>query len=200
MYQFFETIRYENGQLFLLELHQKRIARTFELIYGTKPFFDVRELTFEMPKDVCLHRCRISYNQTSFSVAFYVYQKMHPKVISFYNAGDYTYTVKAEDRGFINNAVTYSKTDDVIFLKNGFLTDSSYANLAFYDGQNWYTPTTCLLNGVKRQYLLANKKLKEIPIQVADLTHFTQIALINAMRDLADSYDFDLIDGKLILN
>lgn len=199
MSQFFETIRFENGEFYLLDLHQKRIERTFESIYGQKPIVDLTKLSFQTPQSNGSFRCRISYDETNYEVKFFPYQLAKPKIIAFYEAMSYDYHFKSEDRVFLNEAVLASESDDVIFTKNGFLTDSSYANLAFFDGQNWYTPSTYLLRGVKRDHLIAEKKIKEMPLHIGDLVHFQEIALINAMRDLSSSCYFEYNDSKLIL-
>ena len=74
----------------------------------------------------------------------------------------------------------------MIFVKNGLVTDSSYANLVFFDGTEWVTPTTFLLNGTCRQRLLSERKIKERIIHATDIPSFTHIGLINAMIDLGE--------------
>ena len=71
-------------------------------------------------------------------------------------------------------------------MKNNLVTDSYYANLAFYDGSNWLTPKSYLLPGVKRQYLLEMGLISEIEISLVDIQSFQKISLINAMLNLGE--------------
>ena len=45
-----------------------------------------------------------------------------------------------------------------LIVKDGYLTDTSIANIALYDGYTWFTPAHPLLRGTKRAELL-NKQL-----------------------------------------
>ena len=97
-----------------------------------------------------------------------------------------TYSYKFLDREALNRLKKEAPTDEVIFIKEGMVTDSSYANLVFSDGVKWYTPTTFLLNGTCRQRLLKEGKIEERPIFQEDITSFRYIGLINAMLDLGE--------------
>jgi 4-amino-4-deoxychorismate lyase len=66
-------------------------------------------------------------------------------------------------------------------VKDGFVTDASIANLAFYDGRQWITPDTPLLAGTRRRFLLDSGILHEAPVRPADLRDFHRIRLVNAM-------------------
>jgi len=72
--------------------------------------------------------------------------------------------------------------DDIIIIKNGFLTDSSMANLIFFDGKNWFTPKIPLLQGTCRERLLDEGFIFKRKIQSEDLKYFHGVKLINAMR------------------
>ena len=56
--------------------------------------------------------------------------------------------------------------DDILIVKNGLLTDTSIANIALYDGNDWYTPLHPLLKGTKRAELLDKGVLKEKEIKI----------------------------------
>jgi 4-amino-4-deoxychorismate lyase len=71
--------------------------------------------------------------------------------------------------------------DDVLIVRNGLLTDTSYCNIVLYDGQDWWTPDTPLLPGTARQRLLDEGLIRERRIRVEDLPRFEHIRLINAM-------------------
>ncbi|MEM0942076.1 MAG: aminotransferase class IV [Bacteroidota bacterium] len=82
--------------------------------------------------------------------------------------------------------VAKSCADDIIItiIIDEKVTDGSYFNLVFWDGNKWITPDAPLLNGVRRQQLLAANKIKEAPISIADLSAFEKVSLINAMLSI----------------
>ena len=74
--------------------------------------------------------------------------------------------------------------DDVLIVRKGRITDSSYANVVFFDGQDWWTPKDPLLKGTCRARLLDQGSIKEAAMEVEDLKNFKGLKLINALRDL----------------
>lgn len=69
---------------------------------------------------------------------------------------------------------------------------SSYSNVALFDGFGYVTPSTFLLNGTKRQSLIAQGILKEKDIPVNELSQYRSLHLINAMIGLEDSIAIDI--------
>ena len=76
--------------------------------------------------------------------------------------------------------------DDIIIVKNGLVTDSFAANLLFFNGKDWVTPTTPLLKGTKRQLLLDRGIIIEKEIMEEDVFGFQKVGLINAMIDFEE--------------
>jgi len=72
-------------------------------------------------------------------------------------------------------------TDEILIVQNTLITDTSIANIAFFDGERWLTPKEPLLIGTTRARLLDEQKIFEQDINVADLHKFTAFALMNAM-------------------
>ena len=69
--------------------------------------------------------------------------------------------MKLRQRGKLNELFAKKGScDDVIIVRNGLITDSSYANLIFFDGREWITPKVPLLEGTCRARLLASGKIK----------------------------------------
>ena len=98
----------------------------------------------------------------------------------------FDYSMKYADRSVINKLARRSDADDVIIAIDGKITDGSYFNVAFWDGTDWLTPDSFLLNGVRRQQLLNEGKIKEASIQAGDVHSFEKVSLINAMLDLGE--------------
>ncbi len=76
--------------------------------------------------------------------------------------------------------------DDILIVKNGIITDTSFSNIAFFDGKQWKTPKSPLLKGTCRERLLCEQKIFEKDINLNDLSNYKCYKLINAMRDLSD--------------
>ncbi|WP_333578016.1 aminotransferase class IV, partial [Leyella stercorea] len=71
-------------------------------------------------------------------------------------------------------------------VKNGLLTDTSFTNVAVFDGERWLTPKYPLLLGTKRASLLERQVIKEADISVETLMNAQKVSLINAMIDLGE--------------
>jgi 4-amino-4-deoxychorismate lyase len=82
--------------------------------------------------------------------------------------------------------------DDILIVQNGYIKDTTIANVAFFDGRDWLTPSEPLLNGTTRERLLQEGFLKTEDIRVDALKRFQKMALMNAM------IDFDIIADKKI--
>jgi 4-amino-4-deoxychorismate lyase len=148
-----------------------------------------------------IYRCRVSYKNEIEKIEFFEYHFKHPRIIQLVEDTSILYPYKYEDRSqFQKVLVQNPQADDVIITHNNYLTDATFANIAFFDGQNWLTPDTPLLKGTKRHYLLDNKILKEATIRVEDIKYFKQLSLINAMRDLNIIYDFTIHTNYLVIH
>jgi 4-amino-4-deoxychorismate lyase len=113
----------------------------------------------------------------------YVYKEI--KTLKLIDIGNWDYSYKYADRSFLTKLLTENQeVDEVIMTKNGFITDCTIANLAFYDGKNWFTPSTPLLKGTKRQNLLDRQIITEKEIKVEDLKNYQGLCLINTFREL----------------
>jgi 4-amino-4-deoxychorismate lyase len=78
----------------------------------------------------------------------------------------------------------------IIFIKDGRITDSSYSNLIFYDGYRWLTPGEPLLAGTMRASLLADWKIHEEHINPNQLHLFKTFKLINALNNFEDAPEY----------
>ena len=191
----FETIKLENGQLHLLDYHQKRCNASRKELFGNEIAEIDLAKSIEIPANLGngLFRCRISYGEKIEKLEFFPYQLRHPKSIKLVEANEVDYHLKYENREKLNHLVLESKADEIIITQHGFLTDTSYSNIALFDGKKWFTPSTFLLDGCKRQFLLDENLIEEKEISVANLFQFKRLAFINAMRDFEAIYDLSLL-------
>ncbi|MEP2026012.1 MAG: aminotransferase class IV [Reichenbachiella sp.] len=185
MSQFIESIRCINGELQLLELHQARVNRTFFTNYGllARPI-KLAIIIRQIPASGTF-KCRVVYDQNSFEITYDKYQKPNINSCQIVKSEDIDYRFKYADRSGLANLFAQRKdADDIIIVKEGMISDSYFANLAFFDGEDWWTPESPLLAGVQRQNLLDQRLIKTREIHVNELTHFKKVSLINAMNDL----------------
>lgn len=203
MLRFIESIRYENGSMPLIELHQERFVQTQIAAFGKTAFDNLASLInqnakyFSLQNDV-IYKCRIVYDAKNYEVSFHPYsQKSINKLeIKIDNTIDYAY--KYENRVQINYLTqNLEKDTDIIILKNNLLTDASYANIALFDGVRWYTPAKPLLRGVQRKNLLLQKKIHPKDISIADLRNFSKIRLFNAMVNWENAWELEAKDISL---
>jgi 4-amino-4-deoxychorismate lyase len=100
---------------------------------------------------------------------------------------DIDYSCKWTDRTRLQAlAEQKGEAGDVLIVKNGLVTDTSFANLVFFDGNSWLTPETPLLKGTQRAFLLDQGLIEEQRITYEDLDRFEEIRIINAMIRLED--------------
>ena len=98
-----------------------------------------------------------------------------------------SFNYKFENRNELNSAFAKREIcDDVLLIRDGFVTDTSYCNIAFSDSNNWFTPRNPIIYGVKRSELLAEGQLIEKDIRVNEISKFTTVCLFNAMIEFGE--------------
>jgi 4-amino-4-deoxychorismate lyase len=200
MYQFFESIKLLDGKLHLLDLHSARLNTTRNAFFENIKDIDLeKELMIPCEKKEGLYKVKVVYAKYLESVTIDNYIVKDHYKIKLLEKPEIFYDFKFLDRGTLDEDIN-ADFDDVIFLKNGELTDASYSNLAFFDGKSWFTPKNCLLHGIKRKFLLDSGIITEKQIKKEDIQGFQKIAFINAMRDFEKMYTFVQKDDVLLLN
>lgn len=188
MSRFIESICILKGEIRNLTFHQNRINQTRYKLLGLMDELNVSQLfQFADNQRIGKFKCRIVYAESieEFQMLPYQIRRIHSVRLVESNAIDYRF--KLEDRQAFSYLKDAVNEDEIIIVQNGQITDTSYSNLVFFDGEKWITPTTNLLNGTMRQSLLQTKQIIEKPIQVEDLNRFESFKLINAMMDLEES-------------
>jgi 4-amino-4-deoxychorismate lyase len=199
MFPFFETIRYSNSVAENLFFHQQRVGLTF-IHYGKTINLDLLQIDFKSDAILygavndCVYKCKIMYDlKGKYTISFEPYQIRPIKTFTILDIGTNEYSIKLTDRTWINDYVKSVETDEVIFIKDGLLKDSSYANIVLFDGREWITPANPLLLGTKRALLISEKKITEKEIHVGQLKEYTTLKLINAMMHWDESPTIDLV-------
>lgn len=193
MSQFFESIKVEDQKIFLLDLHQKRVNDTFAH-FGKEGSIDLGKIFKALNHDEDgLFKLRISYDlNKNFRTQMIPYAISEIANFQLVENNVFDYSFKFEDRKEFERMKTKAKAAEIIIVKNNHLTDTSLSNLLFKKGKDWFTPSTYLLNGVQRQWLLKEKKIKETEITLQNLKEFTHFQLINSMNDFDDMFIYPL--------
>jgi len=174
-----ETIKIEDGEVFNLSYHQARCDESRKALFHSTDRLDLSSLIQAPPKG--LYRCRILYDEKIYSIEYIPYspKEIHRlKII----ASDLEYDHKYANRDTLNKLLqTQSDADDILIEKHGYLTDTTIANIAFYDGKQWFTPEKPLLKGTMRAKLLDEGFLHTRKIKKEEISDYTHVALMNAM-------------------
>jgi 4-amino-4-deoxychorismate lyase len=127
-------------------------------------------------------KCRVVYDHRSVFTEFASYERKHISTLKLVHDNEVSYAHKSEDRQAILSLwEKRGECDDVLIVKNGWITDSSYSNIVFQYLDRWVTPDTCLLEGTMRQFLLDEGIILTERIKEADIGRYKSFKLINAL-------------------
>lgn len=191
--QFVETIKIRDGKPQHLAYHQARMERTIRHFFpniSAEAMPSLQQLvTPSEDEKVGIFKARVVYdakgNIEVVEYAPYTMREMHSLQVVEDNDIDYTY--KSCDRSPLSQLAAKKGTcAEVIIVKNDLVTDTSFTNLAIYDGKDWLTPKHPLLLGTKRAYLLDQSIIKEADITRDDLKKAQKVSLFNAMIEFGD--------------
>ena len=183
MCRLIETIRIENGEPSLLAYHQERLSRSQETLFGVKKPTDLHEhlLSMSLPHNG-LWKCRITYHTVIEKTEFELYQRKPMHSLKIVEANNIIYDHKFAQRDAINHLFQKrGNADDILIIRNNLLTDTSYCNIAFWNGKDWITPLHPLLKGVRRESLIQSGKVYTENIRLGDLSSLYFFKLFNAM-------------------
>ncbi len=196
MYQLFETIKIIGGEPQNLSMHDERMNRSRHELFGKNDFLKLSDY-ITVPNDAKdrITKCRIIYATSINSIEFSPYIPANIKTLKIVDAGTLVYDYKYLDRSRLTALIDKSAADDILIIRDGCVTDTSFANIVFTDNQNWITPDTPLLHGTIRELLLLKGVIKGDRITINDLSLFTHFRLINAML----GFDAPLIPVRNII-
>ncbi len=188
MYQVFESIKVVDHQYYNLTYHLERMQRTCMALWGRHKSMDTltRQLNEQSTKALC--KCKVMYDADGHVLEFFPYTKKELHQLLIVNDNNISYEHKYSNRNVFNAAAEFrDQHQDVIYAKNGLLTDATYSNIALWNGTEWHTPALPLLKGTKRQSLLDKGQVIEKNISIIGLQAYEKISLINAMLDLEET-------------
>ena len=188
MYQFIETIRVKDGRIFNLTYHEERMNRTRKEVWGKTDWLKITDVW--SPKELPLEcsKLRFVYDEAGIhDLTCTPYTRKEILSLRLVYDNNITYPYKSVDRSMLNELKKQQgDCDEILIIRDNRLTDTSYTNVALYDGQQWFTPSTPLLPGTMRQSLLDKGMLQKREILVSDIPQYQQISLFNAMMELGE--------------
>lgn len=182
---FFESLKIENGKVVNSFYHNERFNKTRRDVLKINNELNLENI-ISIPDNLksVIYKCRVFYDYEIHKIEFVEYEKRNIEKLIAVNSDNISYAYKYADRTAIDKLKlenTSSSEEDILIVKKGFVTDTSFSNILLSDGSDWFTPKECLLPGTQRAKLLSQKKIMEQSIKVDDLYKYKCIKLINAM-------------------
>jgi len=194
---FIETIKILDGKPVNLSWHNQRMARTMKENYGIEEPPDLNDIIRVPDKfQSGIVKCRIIYSIAIQEITFAQHTPRIVTTLKIVVDDHIEYTFKYADRKKLESLLREQKEKigDILIVKNGFVTDTSYSNIIFYDGSKWVTPDTPLLAGTQRDKLINEGIISEASIIPEDLKKFKKARLINALLEFnGEDIDIDQI-------
>lgn len=189
--QFVETIKIKGGEAQAIAYHQERLERTI------RHFFPSLCNATSMPSleklvaptaDMDFYKARVVYGEQGVKdITYAAYAMREIRSLQVVENDAIMYDYKSADRSSLNALVAQKgDCDEIIIVKHGLLTDTSFTNLAIYDGNHWITPKRPLLLGTKRAALLDKGIIQEADITLNDLRNAVKVSLFNAMIEFGE--------------
>jgi len=189
MYHLFETISIRNGIAENLPWHRERFEASYLSLFGKMPGFSLADVLRVPPEARQGHfRCRIDYGKEIKAISFQLVLSREINSLRLVEDNKIDYPYKFADRLRLEKLYTMrGDADDVLIVKNGFITDTSVANILLWDGRQWLTPSEPLLPGTCRARLLDCGEITGAEIKPSELRLFRKVKLINALRGMEDT-------------
>jgi 4-amino-4-deoxychorismate lyase len=185
---FIESICIENNKPKLLSLHQNRVDKTLikHKIYAKINLSQATKVKGLQSNKK--YKLRIVYDNKIVSLDCTEYQKRRIEKLKIIPNCTFDYSYKFYDRNELDNAFNKrGDADEIIMINNdGYVTDGYYFNLVFEKGGKFYTPKTCMLNGIMRQHLIHSGKIKSVNLYAKEIHNFEKVHLINALNRLGE--------------
>lgn len=183
--QLLETIKVKDGRFLNLPAHLERMRQSAQELHGDWAGLELAPEDIPADRRTGVVKCRIAYDTCVREISYQPYQPRTVRSLRLVQAApELDYHLKYADRSPLMRLLEQRQAcDDILIVREGFITDTSYSNIAFDDGTALYLPRTCLLNGCKRRLLIASGRAREISITPADLRNFQTAHLVNAMLD-----------------
>ena len=174
-----ETLLICDGVPHHLDYHNTRFNTTRKDLFNKAPL----DLQTVLTPPQGTWRCRILYDDHIHSIEYLPLSHRSWECFALIDIdSSFAYPYKYANRDYFDKLKAHAPScDDILMVKEGMITDTTIANIAFWDGQRWVTPAKPLLYGTTRQRLLDEGLLTVATITPEDIQHFSHMAIMNAL-------------------
>jgi 4-amino-4-deoxychorismate lyase len=189
MYLYFETIRIDGGEARNLSFHQARFEKTREECLGMAHHPRLEKFIQVPPlHETGLVRCRITFGREITGIEYLPYERRAIGSLKIVSSDSVSYPYKYSDRSKLEALYALrGRCEDILIVRKGLITDSFIANVVLWNGYEWLTPVSPLLQGTMRASLLASGKVRTEEITLEKLPSYEKIRLINAFNNLEEA-------------
>ena len=180
-----ETIQIRDGVPLHLAWHQERMDRSVYEIYGQTNELILKELV-KVPGDLVkgVVKCRFIYGPGGWRTEYVPYSPRKIESLKLVEVTQLDYRFKYSDREELDFLSTQKgDCDEILMVIDDRVCDTSFSNIVFFNGTDWITPDSPLLEGTCRKRLIDSGRIGVSEIRPRDLEKFTHFRLINAMLD-----------------
>lgn len=189
MLQLIETICYQNGTFQRVPLHEERMNRSRRHLFQEMEPLSLAQL-LKIPESLKFRtvRCRVTYAREIENIEYELYNTRLISSLKLVYDDAIDYSHKYRNRDSLNSLLNRrGDADEILVVKHGLITDTSFTNVVFLKEGIWYTPATPLLPGTRREYYLQLHRLLPLDIRPEELYMYKEARLINAMISIDDS-------------
>lgn len=187
---FIESIRVLDGQLCNLGAHIRRSSATLLYHYGVKnelPFGELFASALAGLEGDCsgIFKFRVVYGREVVSVSLEPYHMPASLSLKVVECNNIDYSFKYEDRSGLAELLQHKgDCDDILIVKDGMVTDTSYGNFVYELNGELCTPASPLLKGTRRELMLQEGLLMERDLPYGELCKCSAFYMINAMLNM----------------
>lgn len=176
---FLETMLCTDGEVRHLPYHQLRLNKTLQT-FGSSVTYNLKSLITPPPQGI--YRCRFLYDASCFKVEYLSYTPKPVSTLRVIIDNEIDYPFKSTDRSKLDHLYTLRQgCDDILIVRNGYITDTAIANIALYDGIRWLTPENPLLEGTTRARLIEEGFLSPAPLRLEEIRYAQKVGIMNAL-------------------
>lgn len=180
---FLETLLAKEGCFPYLDWHQRRLDRT-AAAHGFNAY-DLQAVLKAPVKGVW--RCRVLYGASDIRVEYLPYRPREVHRLALIEDSTIEYRYKYADRAQLVRLFDQrGDADDVLIVREGLVTDTTIANVAFFDGVHWVTPQAPLLEGTARARLIAQGFLHPHRVTLDAALRAEKVAVMNALSGFVE--------------
>lgn len=192
----FETVKIENMSLQNISFHNERMNSARKKLFGAEDLIAI-EKAVPVPDELgnLIYKCRIIYDKKIRTVEITKYKRKNIKKLIAVKKNNIDYSYKYLNREVFDellNKHANKPEEELLIIKKGLITDTSYTNVALLKDDKWYTPAEPLLKGTQRAKLISEGIIIEQNIKLKKLHLYSKVKLFNAMMEFDSAPELEV--------